>query len=95
MTLLDAPRVFRTLACALALALALTGCGKKNRPQPPEGAASSYTHPQTYPKPSSVLPGKEEKAVKRPVEPTHAGGITTFPSERRTRTTTYGSELAQ
>lgn len=39
----------RGAACvALAVALALTGCGKKGAPQPPPGVPNTY--PQPYPR---------------------------------------------
>ena len=80
--------------CGLLLAGALSGCGKKGAPRPPEGEESSYTYPQTYPNPASVLPGTEaEEETDRRV-PTHAGGITTFPANSRTKTT-YGSGAVQ
>ncbi len=80
--------------CGLLLGGALSGCGKKGPPGPPEGEASSYTYPQTYPDPASVLPGTEEEENKSRQVPAHAGGITTFPTTSRTRTT-YGSGAVQ
>ncbi len=76
--------------CGLLLAGALSGCGKKGAPAPPEGEESSYTYPQTYPNPASVLPGTEAEERKSRRVPAHAGGITTFPASSRTKTT-YGS----
>ena len=80
--------------CGLLLAGALSGCGKKGPPRPPEGEESSYTFPQTYPDPASVLPGAEaEEETDRRV-PVHAGGITIFPTDSRTETI-YGSGAVQ
>ena len=76
--------------CGLLLAAALSGCGKKGRPRPPEGEESSYTFPGAYPNPASVLPGVEAEANKSRRVPVHASGITTFPAASRTKTT-YGS----
>ncbi len=75
------------IALALALLIAPGACGKEGRPSAPEGAESSYTYPQTYPKPSSVVPSEEEDAVKSGEAPTHAGGIKVFPSDTRSKTT--------
>jgi hypothetical protein len=80
--------------CGLLLGGALSGCGKKGPPGPPEGEASSYTYPQTYPNPASVLPGTEAEESKSRQVPAHAGGITTFPADSRTKTT-YGSGAVQ
>ena len=80
--------------CGLLLAGALSGCGKKGPPGPPEGEESSFTFPRTYPDPASVLPGTEEEENKSRQVPAHAGGITTFPTTSRTRTT-YGSGAVQ
>ncbi len=90
---LGRPRVHRRFLCA-ALTLALLAglgailgaCGKQGRPGAPEGEESRYTYPQVYPKPSSVLP-QEEEALKTGEVPAHAGGITTFPSDTRSKTT--------
>jgi hypothetical protein len=76
--------------CGLLLAGALSGCGKKGQPGPPEGEESSYTWPGTYPNPASVLPGAEAEENEGRQAPAHAGGITTFPANSRTKTT-YGS----
>ncbi len=84
----------RVALCGLLLAGALSGCGKKGPPGPPEGEESSYTYPQTYPNPASVLPGTEAEENKRRRVPAHAGGITTFPTTSRTKTT-YGSGAVQ
>jgi hypothetical protein len=40
-------RGVRLVLCALALTLALTGCGKRNAPQPPPDVPDTY--PRTYP----------------------------------------------
>ncbi len=80
--------------CGLLLAGALSGCGKKGPPGPPEGEESGYTYPQTYPDPASVLPGTEAEENKSRRVPAHAGGITTFPTTSRTKTT-YGSGAVQ
>ncbi len=83
----------RITLCGLLLAGA-SGCGKRGPPAPPEGEGSSYTYPGTYPNPASVLPGaKAEEDESRRV-PARAGGITTFPTGSRTKTT-YGSGAAQ
>ncbi len=79
---------------ALVLVGALAGCGKKGPPGPPEGAASNYTYPKTYPNPASVLPEHEADERKERRAPAHAGGISTFPATSRTKTT-YGSGAAQ
>ena len=82
--------------CGLLLAGALSGCGKASSPRPPEGEESSYTYPRVYPKPASVLPetgAAAEKKIDRRA-PAHAGGISTFPTTSRTKTT-YGSGAAQ
>ncbi len=84
----------RVALCGLLFAGALSGCGKKGPPGPPEGEASSYTYPQTYPNPDSVLPGAEAEENKGRRVPAHAGGITTFPTDSRTKTT-YGSGAVQ
>ena len=80
--------------CGLLLAGALSGCGKKGPPGPPEGEESSYIYPQTYPNPASVLPGTEAEENEGRQAPAHAGGITTFPTDSRTKTT-YGSGAVQ
>jgi predicted small lipoprotein YifL len=82
----------RALSAALALALlaALGACGKQGRPSAPESEESSYTYPQVYPKPSSVVPQNEEEAPKTGEAPTHAGGIKVFPETSRS-TTIYDS----
>ena len=80
--------------CGLLLAGALPGCGKKGAPRPPEGEESSYTYPQTYPNPASVLPGTDAEEKRDRRVPAHAGGITTFPATSRTKTT-YGSGAVQ
>ncbi len=79
---------------ALVLVGALAGCGKKGPPGPPEGEASKYTYPQTYPNPASVLPEREADEREERRAPAHAGGISTFPATSRTKTT-YGSGAAQ
>ncbi len=77
-------------ALALALLAALGACGKEGRPSAPEGEEGRYTYPQVYPKPASVLPQQEDKALKTGVVPAHAGGIGGFPSDMGS-TTTYDS----
>lgn len=42
-----ANRMTRRVLVALALAVALTACGKKGPPKPPEG--EEVTYPRTYP----------------------------------------------
>jgi len=37
----------RLVLCALALTLALAGCGKRNAPEPPPGVPDTY--PRPYP----------------------------------------------
>ncbi len=92
--LLVALRVaLRTALCGLLLAGA-SGCGKRGPPGPPEGEESSYTYPGTYPNPASVLPGGEAEENESRRAPAHAGGITTFPTDSRTKTT-YGSGAVQ
>ncbi len=78
---------FRIALCGLLLAGALSGCGKKGPPGPPEGEESSFTFPRTYPDPASVLPGAEAEESKTPA---HAGSITVFPITSRTKSI-YGS----
>ncbi len=73
--------------CGLLLAGALSSCGKKGSPGPPEGEESSYTYPGIYPNPASVLPKTE--AEEKWKTPAHAGDLTVFPSASRTKTT-YG-----
>jgi hypothetical protein len=80
----------RSAALALALLAALGACGKQNRPSPHEVEESSYTYPQVYPKPSSVVPQQEEEAPKTGEAPAHAGGISIFPETSRS-TTIYDS----
>ncbi len=74
-------------ALAVALLANLGACGKEGRPRAPEGEESRYTYPQVYPKPSSVVPQEEEAPPKTGEVPAHAGGITTFPSTTRSKTT--------
>ena len=83
-----------TALCIALCGLLLSGCGKKGPPAPPEGEESSYTYPGTYPNPASVLPGAEAEEDKGRQAPAHAGGITTFPANSRTKTT-YGSGAVQ
>ncbi len=77
--------------CGLLLAGALSGCGKKGAPRPPEGEESSYTYPGIYPNPASVLPKTEAEEWKTPA---HAGNISVFPITSRTKTT-YGPDVPQ
>ncbi len=77
--------------CGLLLAGALSGCGKKEAPRPPEGEESSYTYPGVYPNPASVLPKTEAEEWKTPA---HAGNISVFPITSRTKTT-YGPDVPQ
>ncbi len=84
------PRRAMSAALALALLASLGACGKEGRPRAPEGEESRYTYPQIYPKPSSVVPQEEEKALKTGEVPAHAGGIGGFPSDTGS-TTTYDS----
>ena len=83
-------RPLRHAALALALLATLGACGKEGRPSAPEGEESRYTHPQVYPKPSSVVPLEDEEALKSGEVPAHAGGIKVFPSATR-GTATYDS----
>ncbi len=75
------------LALALSLSLGLGACGKEGQPSAPEGEEGSYTYPQVYPKPSSVLPEEEEEAPSTGEAPVHAGDITVFPETTRSKTT--------
>ena len=90
------PAFRQALRAALAVALAVTlgvtlgACGKEGRPSAPEGEEGSYTYPQVYPKPSSVLPQEEDEALKTGDAPAHAGGISVFPATTRS-TTIYDS----
>ncbi len=79
-------RRFLGAALALALLAGLGACGKQGRPGAPEGEESRFTYPQVYPKPSSVVP-QDEDAPKTGEAPAHAGGISTFPSTTRSKTT--------
>jgi hypothetical protein len=79
-------RRFLGAALTLALLASLGACGKQGRPGAPEGEESRYTYPQVYPKPSSVVP-QDEDAPKTGEAPAHAGGISTFPSTTRSKTT--------
>jgi hypothetical protein len=78
-----------TLALALLAILGATlgACGKEGRPSAPEGEESRYIYPRVYPKPSTVLPQKEDVPPKTGEAPAHAGGISTFPSDTRSKTT--------
>ncbi len=80
-------RRFLGAALALALLATLGACGKEGRPSAPEGEEGRYTYPQVYPKPSSVLPPEEEDAPKTGEVPAHAGGISAFPPDTRSKTT--------
>ena len=75
------------LALALALAGGLGACGKKGAPRPPEGEAANYTFPKTYPNPATVGPDQSEEVRKSREAPAHAGGITVFPTDSRSKTT--------
>ena len=44
------------LTAVVALALAVTACGKKSGLSPPEGEEELYTYPRSYPAPSTVRP---------------------------------------
>ncbi len=81
------------LVVAVALAATLAACGKKANLEPPDDTKATYTYPQQYPTPESVLPDETEssKAQERP--PPHAGGLSPFPTGRRT--TTYQSGAPQ
>jgi hypothetical protein len=75
-------------ALALALLAVLGACGKEGRPSAPAGEESRYTYPKVYPKPASVLPQDEEQTAPNAGEaPAHAGGISTFPTTTRSKTT--------
>ena len=39
-----------------ALLVALSACGRKGAPKPPEGTESAYTYPQAYPEPATAGP---------------------------------------
>ncbi len=67
--------------CGLLLAGALSGCGKKGAPRPPEGEESSYTYPGIYPSPASVLPKTE--AGKWEDVGAHASDISVWPKSRK------------
>ena len=45
-------RPYRLLVTAIALALALSACGKKGAPEPPDPETDKY--PRQYPDPSSL-----------------------------------------
>jgi hypothetical protein len=80
-------RIALGLALLAGLGATLGACGKAGRPGAPEGEEASYTYPQVYPKPSTVVPLEEEEAPKTGEVPAHAGGISTFPSATRSKTT--------
>ncbi len=80
-------RRFLHAALGFALLATLGACGKEGRPSAPEGEEASYTYPQVYPKPSTVVPLEEEEVLKTGEVPAHAGGISTFPSDTRSKTT--------
>ena len=75
------------LALLAGLGTTLGACGKEGRPRAPEGEEASYTYPQVYPKPSTVVPLEGEEVLKTGEVPAHAGGISTFPSATRSKTT--------
>ncbi len=79
----------------VALAVALTACGRRNSPSPPEDRKAEYTFPRFYPAPATVLPtGADESGVAVEREPPKREGIRSLspvPSpDSRTRTRTYG-----
>jgi len=78
---------------ALAAALALSACGKRAEPRPPDGANEAYTYPKTYPNPDTVGPsGTQDLARPRSRgAPSGAGDISVFPEVRRKKTTVYGA----
>jgi hypothetical protein len=81
---------YKLVICAalvVVLGATLGACGKQGRPSAPEGEEGSYTYPQVYPKPSSVLPEEEEEAPYTGEAPVHAGDITVFPETTRSKTT--------
>jgi len=82
------------LAAAAVMAVSLGACGKRAGLEPPDDTKGDYTYPQQYPTPESVLSDETEssKAQERP--PPHAGGLSPFPTDRRT-TTTYQSGAPQ
>lgn len=47
------------LLLALLAAVSLTACGKKGTINPPEDREEAFTYPETYPKPSTVVPPRE------------------------------------
>ncbi len=55
----------------LALATALTACGRKNPPVPPEGEESRYSYPSFYPSRRSGIPlfGTDSPAPDGATEP--------------------------
>lgn len=79
---------------AVALLATLAACGKKAGLEPPDDTKGTYTYPQQYPSPESVLPGDTESNKARERPPPHAAGLSPFPTDRRT-TTTYQSGAPQ
>ncbi len=81
----------------VALALAVTGCGKRGKLEPPEDAERPYTYPSFYPPPATVNPTTTQV---RDSEDDPAGlelsqpepSLTPLPPGR-TSTETYGTPL--
>ena len=78
------------LIAAAVLTASLGACGKRAGLEPPDDTKETYTYPQQYPNPESVLPGETESSKVRERPPPHAGGLSPFPTDRRT-TTIYQS----
>ena len=76
---------------AVAVLSTLAACGKKAGLDPPDETAASYTYPQVYPDPASVLPPDTEtpSETKQQLPPPTAGDLSPFPKGRTT--TTYQS----
>ncbi len=85
----------RLLIIAVAVLATLAACGKRAGLEPPDDATVSYTYPQTYPNPASMLPPDTETTSKttQRLPPPHAGDLSPFPTNRTT--TIYRSGPSQ
>lgn len=55
----------------LVLPLALAACGVKGDIEPPEAEKATYTYPQTYPAPQTVVPQDGTTGAAQPVPPAY------------------------
>jgi len=85
-------RQAQRLIIAVTVLATLGACGKRAALEPPDDTTVSYTYPQQYPNPVSVLPPKTEEPSKtrERLPPPTAGSLSPFPTDRTT-TTTYQS----